>query len=111
VCVTALRWLLLTLPPLPQTFSVEALLDGRIDVLSLLHYLHEKQATGVRDLLVNMLYDLQPQEIDAILPQLVHLSDRSLGKGASAHTNLPLLMEHQRPLTRRPALSRCAVCA
>lgn len=61
----------------PQTFSVESLLNGRIDVLSLLHYLHEKQHTGVRDLLTNMLYDLELVEIDSILPQLIHLSVKS----------------------------------
>lgn len=52
---------------------MESLLSGRIDVLSLLHYLHEKQHTGVRDLLTNMLYDLELVEVDSILPQLIHL--------------------------------------
>lgn len=60
-------------PACTQTFSVESLLSGRIDVLSLLHYLHEKQHTGVRDLLTNMLYDLELVEVDSILPQLIHL--------------------------------------
>ena len=58
-----------------QTFNVDALLanHGNIDVLSLLHYISEKQDTAVRDLLVGMLYDLTPTDIDSILPQLVHL--------------------------------------
>ena len=86
-----------------QTFSVESLLSGRIDVLSLLHYLHEKQHTGVRDLLTNMLYDLELVEIDSILPQLIHLSGEAQRSDAAARANW-------RTPQRHVLISSCVTC-
>ena len=54
-------------------FTHTDFINDSFDIYGTLNYIYEKQHSGVRDFLVNTLYDFSFAEVDKILPQLIHL--------------------------------------
>src|SRR3981081_4654441 len=56
-----------------HAFDSKQILQGNLEPVSALYFLHSKTHSGVRDYIINRLYDYQLIDIDFILPQLCHL--------------------------------------
>lgn len=78
-----LLWLVGLVGPGWQGFAHTNFVSDKLDIFGTLHYMYEKQHDGVRDFLVNRLYDMPDEDVEFVLPQLWYDRHR----------------QHERPLT------------